>query len=60
MAETSSDQGVAFFYCEYSQSSETQAAAAITVSSIYQLVLQLDSVPSELIEAYRYHRRHST
>ena len=60
MNEASYDEGVAFFYCEYSQSVEAQAAVTIVASFIYQLVLQLESVPEELIHSYQHHVRHST
>lgn len=59
-AEASFDGGVAFFYCEYSQASESQAVTSVIASFIYQLALQLDTVPEELLDAYQHHRRNGT
>lgn len=54
------DKGVAFFYCEYSQASGTQTPEAILASFSYQLLVQLKSIPQELMNTYQRHRRSST
>ena len=60
MAEAAHDEAIALFYCEYSQMTEAQTAVAIVSSFISQLLLQLDSIPQETIEAYQDHHRRST
>lgn len=51
---------MACFYCEYSQASDAQSPEAILASLSYQLILQLDHIPSEVDSIYQRHRRQNT
>ncbi len=59
-ADASLDEGVAYFYCDYSQASNIQTPEVILASFAYQLIRQLDSVPIEVDRIYQCHLREDT
>lgn len=59
-ADAGRGEGVASFYCDYSQTSDVQTPEAILASFSYQLLRRLDSIPVEVNSIYHRHRRENT
>ncbi|MDI1487026.1 MAG: hypothetical protein OHK93_006288 [Ramalina farinacea] len=60
VSEKRLDEGVAYFYCDYSRAAEAQSAVAIVTSLLHQLLLQLESIPEEILSLCQDYRRHSS
>ena len=52
--------GVAFFYCEYSQAVEAQTPEIIVASFICQLAIRLPTIPHEFRDLYLSHKKRGT
>lgn len=59
-ADARRDEGVAYFYCDYSQATDAQTPEVILASFSYQLIRKLDSIPIEVDHIYRRHLREGT
>ena len=60
VSEKCHDEGVAYFYCDYSRAAEAQSAVEIVTSLLHQLLLQLGYIPEAIVSLCQDHRRQSS
>ena len=58
--EAGLEDGIAFYYCEYSQAVESQTPEIIVASFVGQLATRLPSIPHELRDLYSWHKKRGT
>lgn len=59
-ADAGRDEGVAYFYCNYSRTTDAQTPEVILASFSYQLIRKFVFISVELDRIYRRHLRENT